>query len=391
MRLQVAKADILAGEPIIVLVTLKGQAALDLEADLTFPAAPFKILIDRGHGFVPYVEKSFWPDDQDLSKTPLANGEERLEYVLSVDDATGDWIFLVPGAYPVVAEYHDDTLGPVRSNVVTVNVRAPSGEEKTVHDALRARGPSVLGDHHAGWAGELVDLIQAHPRSVYLQEPRLLDLRFRQHNVIDGYDPMADPDTEEYPPPRPNFLPGVQKAWFESLLPAAEELATTAGQLEPDALLELGGIYQAVGETDRARSIFGDIVERFPLRKAAVSAREALGDITPPRASVQATPATLWPPNHKLVRIAATVTVSDDMDPAPTVALKSITCDDACGAAQDIVGAELGTDDRAFELRAERKGSGAGRTYTITYSATDASGNQATAVTTVVVPHDQGK
>ena len=83
--------------------------------------------------------------------------------------------------------------------------------------------------------------------------------------------------------------------------------------------------------------------------------------------------------------------MSDDKDSSPTVALQSITCDDACVPADDIAGAELGTDDREFELRSERKGSGAGRTYTITYSATDSSGNAATAVTSVVLPHDLGK
>jgi len=39
----------------------------------------------------------------------------------------------------------------------------------------------------------------------------------------------------------------------------------------------------------------------------------------------------------------------------------------------DIAGAAFGTDDRSFQLRAERQGGGAGRVCTITYSATDAS------------------
>jgi hypothetical protein len=52
-------------------------------------------------------------------------------------------------------------------------------------------------------------------------------------------------------------------------------------------------------------------------------------------------------------------------------------------------GAGTGTDDRAVSLRADRAGAGPGRTYTLTYSATDASGNSAAAVTTVSVPHDQ--
>jgi hypothetical protein len=56
------------------------------------------------------------------------------------------------------------------------------------------------------------------------------------------------------------------------------------------------------------------------------------------------------------------VDVSDNEDPNPVVMLVSVTCDDGCVPADDVVGAELGTDDREFDLRAERKGSGTGRT-----------------------------
>jgi len=42
-------------------------------------------------------------------------------------------------------------------------------------------------------------------------------------------------------------------------------------------------------------------------------------------------------------------------------------------------------------LRADRLGSGPGRTYELTYVATDASGNAAPAQVVVTVPHDQGK
>jgi sialidase-1 len=52
----------------------------------------------------------------------------------------------------------------------------------------------------------------------------------------------------------------------------------------------------------------------------------------------------------------------------------------------DVQGAEIGTDDRTFSLRAERGERGAERAYTITYRATDRSGNTTDTSATVVVP-----
>jgi hypothetical protein len=114
-------------------------------------------------------------------------------------------------------------------------------------------------------------------------------------------------------------------------------------------------------------------------------------DITPPTLSFTLNPATLWPPNEKRVPITATIAAQDDYDPEPEIKLESITASEAL-ADGDIQDAQLGTDDRSFSLTAKRAGTNmAGRIYTVTYSATDASGNKATASATVTVPHDQGK
>ena len=115
------------------------------------------------------------------------------------------------------------------------------------------------------------------------------------------------------------------------------------------------------------------------------------GDTTPPTLSVTLTPATLWPPNNKLVPVTASITVKDDYDPAPEIKLESITASETL-AVGDIQDAQFAADDRSFSLAAKRAGNNmAGRIYTVTYSATDASGNKATASATVTVPHDQGK
>lgn len=114
------------------------------------------------------------------------------------------------------------------------------------------------------------------------------------------------------------------------------------------------------------------------------------GDTMPPVLTVSLTPDQLWPPNHKLAAVQAEVTVQDDQDPNPVVRLVSITCNETIDPAKDIAGANLGTDDRTFSVRAERTGQRKeGRVYSVTYSATDEDGNTATATATVTVPHDQ--
>lgn len=107
-------------------------------------------------------------------------------------------------------------------------------------------------------------------------------------------------------------------------------------------------------------------------------------------------PDVLWPPNHRLVPVTVSVDVEDACDPEPEIRLVSVVSDepdDATGVGDgnttgDVQGAALGTDDREVMLRAERDGTGDGRTYTLTYEVVDASGNATTASATVRVPHD---
>jgi len=116
-----------------------------------------------------------------------------------------------------------------------------------------------------------------------------------------------------------------------------------------------------------------------------------IADKTPPTLSVTLTPATIWPPDNKMVTVNATINVHDDYDPNPVVHIVSITANEPLGK-DDIQVGKLFTDIRQFQLKAAREGSNkAGRIYTVTYVALDASGNQTTATATVTVPHDQGK
>jgi len=117
-------------------------------------------------------------------------------------------------------------------------------------------------------------------------------------------------------------------------------------------------------------------------------------DVVPPTISVGLSPEELWPPNHRLVDVTAIVTATDDCS-TPAVELVSVVSDEPDNdtgdgdTVDDVRGDSPGTADFDFQLRAERSGSGSGRTYTATYLATDSSGNQAGASGIAYTPHDK--
>lgn len=119
-------------------------------------------------------------------------------------------------------------------------------------------------------------------------------------------------------------------------------------------------------------------------------------DTTPPEFSLSLDPTMLWPPNHKMNWITATISASDICDATPTVSLDSISSsepDNGNGDGNtepDIANADYGTDDRSFQVRAERSGGGDGRTYTVNFSVSDDSGNSTPRTDYVHVRHDQG-
>jgi len=121
-------------------------------------------------------------------------------------------------------------------------------------------------------------------------------------------------------------------------------------------------------------------------------------DVEPPVITTNGQTITLWPPNHKY----ETFTVSDFVTSAsdlcdPSISLSSVkiamvTSDEANNSGgdgntnNDIV---IAADCKSVQLRSERSGNGNGRVYTITFKATDASGNVGTATAKVTVPKSQ--
>jgi hypothetical protein len=134
--------------------------------------------------------------------------------------------------------------------------------------------------------------------------------------------------------------------------------------------------------------------------KAEICFEQGCVDENPPSISCNVTQSVLWPPNHNLVTVGLTASVTDDCD-----------ADVVIGGGPNGTGVTVYSDEEDLEptgagkhspdaknmavgtlrLRAEREGDDDGRVYLIVVQATDAAGNTGFCTRTVVVPHDQSK
>jgi len=154
----------------------------------------------------------------------------------------------------------------------------------------------------------------------------------------------------------------------------------TATGPQPTVTLPLG--------VSRITLVVSDAETESPPDTVVIEVRDTVS----PRIAVRAVPERIWPPNGLFVPVLFVITVSDTCDPRPRVALASVTINDPKGAdpATEIADATIGSDDRIMALRARRSGGPGGRTYIVTYRATDASGNSTPGSTSVLVPQSQG-
>ena len=194
--------------------------------------------------------------------------------------------------------------------------------------------------------------------------------------VLDGSG-STDPDST----PGTNDDIVLYEWWIDFGTPTEEFLGT--GAVIDDLSLASGTYNVTLQVTDSAAQTDTDEV--------AIT----VDDQTPPEIGVNLNRSVLWPPNHRMVNVRANVEAFDFCS-AVTLALTSVTSNEPENSqgdgntAPDIMGVSPGTEDFMFQVRAERSGTGTGRIYTATYSATDLSGNESQGTAEVKVPHDRG-
>jgi hypothetical protein len=99
---------------------------------------------------------------------------------------------------------------------------------------------------------------------------------------------------------------------------------------------------------------------------------------------------TLWPPNKKFVTVA-TISPADVLSGVALFNVTGTSNEPQNPTDPDIIITGTGHVPRTVQLRADRLGTGTGRVYTLTSTATDAAGNMMNVISTCVVPHDQAR
>jgi hypothetical protein len=129
--------------------------------------------------------------------------------------------------------------------------------------------------------------------------------------------------------------------------------------------------------------------------EATTSTHVTVVDTTAPQLALQVNRTVLWPPNHKMVDIAISVTASDGCSAVSLSAAVSSSepargfgkGDKSPDWTEPVIDEQNGIV--RLQLRAERAGAGNGRVYRVTIVATDQSGNSTSRAVDIMVPHDR--
>lgn len=110
----------------------------------------------------------------------------------------------------------------------------------------------------------------------------------------------------------------------------------------------------------------------------------------PAIASAAASPAVLWPPDHKMVAITVTAPESGPCDSAKVCRVVSVESNEPADEKGDgDTSPDWIIEGNSVRLRAERSGTGSGRVYTLRMECADSSGNASTTTATVTVPKNR--
>ena len=132
-------------------------------------------------------------------------------------------------------------------------------------------------------------------------------------------------------------------------------------------------------------------VDRAGNAEAPRTLRVAIDRTPPAITGMPAASCNLWPPNNKMVEVA-TVLAADGTSGLAAFSVAAVSNEAPTKPNEsDMMIGGGGFEPHKVSLRASRLGSGMGRVYTVTATATDIAGNSTTSSASCVVPLSQGK
>jgi len=131
-------------------------------------------------------------------------------------------------------------------------------------------------------------------------------------------------------------------------------------------------------------------VDRAGNQEAPKTVTVRIDRTRPVIAGLPAAGCTLWPPDHRLVTVASVTASDPGSGLAPgSLVVTGVSSEPENGLGDGDTAPDVVIAGGTVQLRAERAGTGTGRVYTLTATATDVAGNLATATATCRVPHDR--
>jgi hypothetical protein len=311
-----------------------------------------------------YIERFPSMSNKGLLQVVISNaGDTRANYIVTVSDATAN----ILNAFPAQAR----TLNPGEETTLGFDVSTVQNIETTHNLMVTLRSPG----------GKIYDSVQV-----------IFDTT--QYTTKYSWELRQKNEDSEVSLPADNSPPVIT-------LNGPNTITLECGI---DSYTELGA--EAVDDTDPNIEVVigGDTVDTTTCGTYSViySAKDStcniahevriveVRDTTAPELELAVEPNILWPANNKMVLVKPTWMVTDNCDKSPEVTLVSITSNEnskyKCKGPKDKHEDIKIGEDGSIYLRAECNGKDGSRVYTITYQATDDSGNLTVKNATVEVP-----
>jgi hypothetical protein len=202
LAIETPRNTVLIGEPVKLAIRWRATRAIADVAveDRDFMFQSLRLAVEQGEDTTLYKESPHQLGELVLVRRRFEPGQERVTehvfyhgaYMDGAGRAQESFLFPAPGTYWLSVLYvHGGKVTNARSNRIRFEVKAPTGSDREVLEAIRRQRLLLTGQ--GGLLHEATKLLNDYPSSPYLRMSRLMRFRYRQSLL--GAE--SDPDSRE--------------------------------------------------------------------------------------------------------------------------------------------------------------------------------------------------